>query len=114
MSTPPACFRFHPFRSRADVYYFAYGFKKPIAPLLCLQIAQQNLANAGFTVFDPVQPGKVTLGATHTDAGVMVTVVALDCEGGAAVVINSFCASDLAVDSAKMVAESVYNGIEYA
>ena len=85
------------------MYYFAYGFKKPIAPLLCLQIAQQNLANAGFTVFDPVQPGKVTLGATHTDAGVMVTVV-----------VNSFCASDLAVDSAKMVAESVYNGIEYA
>ena len=96
------------------MYYFAYGFKKPIAPLLCLQIAQQNLANAGFTLFDPVQPGKVTLGATHTDAGVMVTVVAIDGEGGAAVVINSFCASDLAVDSAKMVAESVYNGIEYA
>ena len=96
------------------MYYFAYGFKKPIAPLLALQVAQQAMVNAGFTVFDPVAPGKVTLGGTQTQAGVMVTVVAIDCEGGAAVVINSFCASDLAVDSAKMVAESVYNGIEYA
>jgi hypothetical protein len=96
------------------MYYFAYGFKKPIAPLLALQVAQQAMVNAGFTVFDPVAPGKVTLGGTQTQAGVMVTVVAMDSEGGAAVVVNGFCANDLAVDSARSFAENIAAAVNYA
>lgn len=95
------------------MYYFAYGFKKPIAPLLALQVAQQAMV-AGFNVFDPVAPGKVTLGGTQTQAGVMVTVVAMDCEGGAAVVVNGFCANDLAVDSARSFAENIAAAVNYA
>ena len=98
----------------AAMYYFAYGFKKPIAPLLALQVAQQAMVSAGFTVFDPVAPGKVTLGGTQTQAGVMVTVVAMDCEGGAAVVVNGFCANDLAVDSARSFAENIAAAVNYA
>ena len=96
------------------MYYFAYGFKKPIAPLLALQVAQQAMVSAGFTVFDPVAPGKITLGGTQTQAGVLVTVVAMDCEGGAAVVVNGFCANDLAVDSARSFAENIAGAVNYA
>lgn len=64
------------------MYYFPYGIKKPIAPLLGLQVAQQAIVNAGCTVFDPLAPGKVTLGGTQTQVGVIMTVVAMDCEGG--------------------------------
>ena len=89
------------------MYYFAYGFKKPIAALLALEIAQHAMVNGGFTVFDPVAPGKITLGGTQTQAGVMVTVVAMDCVGEASVVVHGFCASDLAVDAARILAENV-------
>ena len=44
----------------------------------------------------------------------MVTVVAMDCEGGAAVVVNGFCASDLAVDSARSFAENIAGAVNYA
>lgn len=64
------------------MYYFAYRIKKPIAPLLALQVAQQAMVNAGCTVLDLLAPGKATPGGTQTQAGVMVTVVAMDCEGG--------------------------------
>jgi hypothetical protein len=96
------------------MYYFAYGFKKLIDPLLALQVAQQAMINAGFTVFDPVAPGKITLGGTQTQAGVMVTVVAMDCEGGASVVVNGFCANDLAVDAARNLAEHVAAAVNVA
>ncbi len=63
------------------MYYFAYGFKKLCPPLYALQVAEQALVNAGFSVFDPVAAGKVTLGGTQVADGAMVTVVAMDCEG---------------------------------
>jgi hypothetical protein len=44
----------------------------------------------------------------------MVTVVAMDCDGGAAVVVNGFCANDLAVDSARSFAENIAAAVNYA
>ncbi len=96
------------------MYYFAYGFKKLCPPLYALQVAEQALVNAGFSVFDPVAAGKVTLGGTQVADGAMVTVVAMDCEGGAAVVVNGFCASDMAVAAARTYAEGVAGAINQA
>lgn len=72
------------------------------------------MVNAGFTVFDPVAPGKITLGGTQTQAGAMVSVVAMESEGGAAVVVNGFCANDLAVDSARSFAENIAAAVNCA
>ena len=96
------------------MHYFAYGFKKPLAPLFALQIAQDAMVNAGFTVFDQVAPGKVTLGGTQAEVGVMVTVVAMDCEGGAAVVVNGFCANDFSIDAMRALTEGVAGAVNAA
>ena len=103
----------NPPQGAADVL-LCLRIQEPIAPLLALQVAQQAMVSAGFTVFDPVAPGKITLGGTQTQAGVLVTVVAMDCEGGAAVVVNGFCANDLAVDSARSFAENIAAAVNYA
>jgi len=89
------------------VYYVAYGHKCGLAPIVTLQIAQQVLLNAGFEVFDPVQPSKVTMAGSHYGAGVMVTVVALDSDGGSATVINAFTANQAAMDSARTMVNEV-------
>lgn len=91
--------------------YFAYAFKKPALPLAVLEYAQGTMIDAGFTVFDPAAPGKVTLGGTHVPAGVMVTVVAMDCEGGSAVVVHGFCASDMATGTMRALAEQIAGAI---
>jgi hypothetical protein len=64
------------------MYYYAYAVVKPIGSQVALQIAQQTLVNAGFQVFDPLQPGKLAIAGTHHGAGVMVTVVAIDNPAG--------------------------------
>lgn len=94
--------------------YFAYAFKKPAPPMPVLEYAQGAMIDAGFTVFDPVSPGKVTLGGTHVPAGVMVTVVAIDCEGGSAVVVHGFCAVDPAVGTMQALTEQVAGAISAA
>ena len=94
------------------MFSFAYGIKNYLAPLAALQIAQQVLVNNGFEVYDPVQPGKVTLGGNHYGAGVMVTVVSLDCEGGAATVINAFTANQNCIQAARTMADTVCMAIQ--
>lgn len=94
--------------------YFAYAFKKPALPMPVLEYAQGVMIDAGFTVFDPVSPGKVTLGGTHVAAGAMVTVVAIDCEGGSAVVVHGFCAHDMAVAGMRTLAEQIAGAISAA
>jgi hypothetical protein len=94
------------------VYVFAYGLKNLLAPLYALQIAQQVLVNNGFEIFDAVQPGKVTMAGNHYGAGVMVTVVAMDCEGGAAIVINSFTPNQASVESARTMLDAVLTAVQ--
>lgn len=94
--------------------YFAWAFKKPALPLPVLQYAQGALIDSGFTVFDPVAAGKPTLGGTHVAAGVMVTVVAMDCEGGSAVVVHGFCASDMAAGTMQALGEQIAGAISAA
>lgn len=94
--------------------YFAYAFKKPALPMPVLEYAQGVMIDAGFTIFDPVAPGKVTLGGTHVPAGVMVTVVAVDCEGGAAVVVHGFCAADMVAGTMQALAEQIAGAISAA
>jgi hypothetical protein len=96
------------------LFVFAYGLKNYLAPLAALQIAQQVLVNNGFEVFDPVQPGKVTTAGNHYGAGVMVTVVAMDCEGGAAIVINSFTPNPASTDSARAMLDAVLTAVQSA
>lgn len=96
------------------MFVFAYGLKNYLAPLAALQIAQQVLVNNGFEVFDPVQPGKVTTAGNHYGAGVMVTVVAMDCEGGAAIVINSFTPNPASTDSARAMLDAVLTAVQSA
>ena len=94
------------------MYVFAYGLKNLLAPLYALQIAQQVLVNNGFEIFDAVQPGKVTMAGNHYGAGVMVTVVAMDCEGGAAIVINSFTPTQASVESARTMLDAVLTAVQ--
>lgn len=94
--------------------YFAYAFKKPALPMPVLEYAQGVMIDAGFTIFDPVAVGKVTLGGTHVPAGVMVTVVAVDCEGGSAVVVHGFCAVDVVAGTMRALAEQIAGAISAA
>jgi len=94
------------------VFVFAYGLKNLLAPLYALQIAQQVLVNNGFEIFDAVQPGKVTMAGNHYGVGVMVTVVAMDCEGGAAIVINSFTPNQASVESARTMLNTVLAAVQ--
>ena len=94
------------------MFVFAYGLKNHLAPLYALQIAQQVLVNNGFEIFDPVQPGKVTTAGNHYGVGVMVTVVAMDCEGGAAIVINSFTPNQASVESARTMLDAVLTAVQ--
>lgn len=75
------------------MFAYAGAVKTHLAPLAALDIAQQLLLQSGFQVFDPLQPGKVTVCGEHP-AGVLVTVVSIDCEGGSATVVNSFSPTD--------------------
>ncbi|NDC62427.1 MAG: hypothetical protein EBZ59_00200 [Planctomycetia bacterium] len=94
------------------MYYFASAIKSYLAPVMALQVAQQVLVNEGFQVFDPVQPGKLTLAGTHQNAGLMVTVVSLDCEGGSATVANAFCVHEMSTQSAQAMANMIYSAIQ--
>ena len=94
------------------MFAFAYAIKSYLNPLVALQVAQQTLANSGFQIFDVAQPGKVTVGGTHPGAGILVTAVSIDCEGGSATVINAFCTHELAAASAQQMAEMVYATIQ--
>ncbi len=96
------------------MFVFVYGLKNYLAPLAALQIAQNVLVNNGFEIFDPVQPGKVTTAGNHYGVGVMVTVVAMDCEGGAAIVINSFTPNAAATDSARAMLDAVLTAVQSA
>ncbi|MCE2725394.1 MAG: hypothetical protein LW698_01265 [Planctomycetaceae bacterium] len=94
------------------MFAFAYAIKSYLQPLVALQVAQQTLANAGFQIFDVAQPGKVTVGGTHPGAGILVTAVSIDCEGGSATVINAFCPHQAAAPSAQQMAETVFATIQ--
>jgi hypothetical protein len=94
------------------MFAFAYAIKSYLNPLVALQVAQQTLANSGFQIFDVAQPGKITVGATHPAAGILVTVVSVDCEGGSATVVNAFCPHQAAAESARQMAETVYATIQ--
>lgn len=94
------------------MFCFAYGYKCYLAPLTALQVAQQVLVNAGFEIFDPVHPGKITTAGTHHGVGVMVTVVSLDADGGSATVINSFAPHQAAAPAARQLADTVLLAIQ--
>jgi hypothetical protein len=96
------------------MYYYAYAVAKPVASQVALQIAQQTLVNAGFQIFDPLQPGKLAIAGTHLGAGVMVTVVAIDNPGGCSVAVNGFCTCESAYPDAQSMAETVGGAIQYA
>lgn len=91
------------------MFAYAAAIKTYFAPVAALDIAQQVLVQSGFQIFDPLQPGKLTVGGEHP-AGVLVTVVSIDCEGGAATVVNSFSPSDAA--SAQQMMMAVYQAIQ--
>jgi hypothetical protein len=91
------------------VFAFAAAIKSYLAPVVALQVAQQVLYDSGFEIFDPVQPGKITMGGEHP-SGVLVTVVAIDCEGGSANVVNAFSPHDAA--GAQQMAGTVYQAIQ--
>ena len=92
------------------MFAFAYAIKSYLNPLVALQVAQQTLANSGFQIFDVAQPGKVTVGGTHPGAGILVTAVSIDCEGGSATVVNSFSPTDAGAAQQMMV--NVYQTIQ--
>lgn len=94
------------------MFCFAYGYKCCLAPLTALQVAQQVLFHAGFEIFDPVQPGKITTAGTHHAAGVMVTVVSLDSDGGSATVINTFAPHQAAAPAAREMADTVLAALQ--
>jgi len=91
------------------MFAYAAAIKTYFAPLAALEIAQQVLAQSGFHIFDPLQPGKLTVCGEHP-AGVLVTVVSIDCEGGSATVVNSFSPHDAA--SAEQMMLTVYQTIQ--
>ncbi len=94
------------------MFCFVYGYKCYLPPLAALQVAQQVLVNAGFEIFDPLQPGKITIGGNHYGAGVMVTVVSMDSDGGSATVINAFTPNEAAVQAAREMADTVLVSIQ--
>jgi len=91
------------------MFAHAAAIKSYLAPLAALDVAQQVLCQAGFQIFDPLQPGKITVGGEHP-SGVLVTVVAIDCEGGSATVVNAFSPLDAAATQ-QMVA-AVFQAIQ--
>ena len=91
------------------MFAYAAAIKTYLAPLAALQIAQEVLVQSGFQVFDPLQPGKITVCGEHS-AGVLVTVVSIDCEGGSATVVNAFSPHDAAATQ-QMVA-AVFQAIQ--
>ena len=91
------------------MFAYAAAIKTYLAPLAALEISQQLLIESGFQMFDPLQPGKVTVCGEHP-AGVVVTVVSIDCEGGSATVINAFSPTDAA--SAQQMMLNVYQTIQ--
>jgi hypothetical protein len=91
------------------VFAYAAAVKTYLAPLAALEIAQQVLIQSGFQIFDPLQPGKVTVCGEHP-SGVLVTVVSIDCEGGSATVVNSFSPTD--AGSAQQMMLTVYQTIQ--
>lgn len=93
------------------MFYFVFGIKKPIASLLSLELADRTLRDAGYNVFDPVRPGKITVAASHVGLGILVTVLAIDAEGGTATTINSFCTVQASVEIARITAETIVHNI---
>jgi hypothetical protein len=93
------------------MFAYAGGIKTLLAPVTALEIAQNVLLQSGFHIFDPLQPGKVTVCGEHA-AGVLVTVVSIECEGGSATVVNAFSPSDAA--SAQQMMVTVYQTIQSA
>lgn len=91
------------------MFAFATAIKSHLAPLVALQVAHQVLAGSGFQVFDPVCAGKITVGGEHA-AGVLVTAVSIDCEGGSATVVNAFSPHDAA--AAQQMAGVVFSAIQ--
>ena len=91
------------------MFAHAAAIKSYLAPLVALEVGQQVLCQAGFQIFDPLQPGKITVGGEHP-SGVLVTVVSIDCEGGSATVINAFSPNDAA--SAQQMMMTVYQTIQ--
>lgn len=91
------------------MFAFAAAIKTYLAPLAALEISQHLLVQSGFQIFDPLQPGKVTVCGEHP-SGVLVTVVSIDCEGGSATVVNSFSPHDAA--SAEQMMMTVYQTIQ--
>ena len=91
------------------MFAYAAAIKTYLAPLAALEIAQHVLVQSGFQIFDPLQPGKVTVCGEHS-AGVLDTIVSVDCEGGSATVVNSFSPQDAA--SAQQMMMTVYQTIQ--
>ncbi len=94
------------------MYSFATAIKSYLAPVVALQVAQQVLVNSGFQVFDPVQPGKITVAGSRDDMGLMVTVVSVDCEGGSATFTNAVCVHEQVAPSAQEMANAVFAAIQ--
>ena len=94
--------------------FYVFGIKEPIAPLFSLQVAERTLRDAGYNVFDPASNGKMTVAASHAGLGIMVTVLALDADGGTATTINAFCTAEAAGGVARITAEAIYNHINHA
>ena len=93
------------------MFAYAGAIKTLLAPLTALEIAQNVLLQSGFDIFDPLQPGKVTVCGEHA-SGVLVTVVSIECEGGSATVVNAFSPTDPA--SAQQMMVTVYQTIQSA
>lgn len=91
------------------MFAHAAAIKSYLAPVVALELAQQLLVQSGFQVFDPLQPGKITVGGEHP-AGVLVTVVSIDCEGGSATVINAFSPHDAA--STQQMTATIFQAIQ--
>lgn len=94
--------------------FYIFGIKKPIAPLFSLQVAERTLRDAGYNVFDPASNGKITVAASHDGLGIMVTVLALDADGGTATTINAFCTAPASGEVARITAEALFNNINQA
>ncbi len=91
------------------MFAHAAAIKSYLAPVVALELSQQLLCQSGFQIFDPLQHGKITVGGEHR-AGVLVTVVSIDCEGGSATVINAFSPHDAA--STQQMAATIFQAIQ--
>lgn len=94
------------------MFAFVAAIKSYLAPVVALQVAEQVLRNSGFQIFDPVQAGKITVCGEHPQAGIVATVAAIDCEGGSAAVINSFCPHEAGAASAQQMTGTIYTAIQ--